>query len=148
MNQLPRLDDQKKPDVIDPLKKTHAEQFKHLQDEPEGVDDNVGSLSGSRAGTASEASGDPYIASLKDIIGTAWRLPTTIPDSVAARLTATACLKIADSGALVRYEVRQSSGNSQFDSSLEATLSTIKQFPPPPDRFRGKNLCADFSKQP
>jgi len=148
INQLPRLDDQKKPEVVDPLKKTHAEQFKHLNDEPEGVETNEGSLSGSRAGTATEASGDPYIAQLKDIIGTAWKVPTTIPDAVAARLVATACLKIADSGQLVRYEVRQGSGNSQFDSSLQATLSTIKQFPPPPDRFRGKNLCADFSKQP
>jgi hypothetical protein len=146
INQLPRLDKQEKPEVIDPLKKTHAEQFKHLNDEPEGVETNEGSLTGSRAGTATEASGDPYIAQLKDIIGTAWRVPTTIPDQVAARLSATACLKIADSGALVRYEVRQGSGNSQFDSSLQATLSTIKQFPPPPDRFRGKNLCADFSK--
>src|SRR6202000_2193718 len=61
MNQLPRLERDKKPDEIDPLKKTHAEQFKQLQDEPEGVDNNEGQLTGSRAGNATEAKGDPYI---------------------------------------------------------------------------------------
>jgi TonB-like protein len=144
INQLPRLDKDNKPEVVDPLKRTHAEQFKHLNDEPEGVETNEGQLTGSRAGTAAEASGDPYIAQIKGMIN--WTIPTTIPDQVAARLVATACMKIADSGALQRFEIRQGSGNSQFDSSLQGALGLIKQFPPPPDRFRGKLLCADFSK--
>jgi hypothetical protein len=148
INQLPRLDKHEKPDQIDPLKRTHADQFKHLDDEPEGVETQEGSLSGSRAGTSSEASGDPYIAALKDQIGTAWRVPTTIPDDVAAKLVAIACLKIADNGALSSYQLDKGSGNSQFDSSLMATLSTIRQLPPPPDRFRRKTLCAEFSKTP
>jgi hypothetical protein len=146
LNQLPKIDKHEKPDEIDPLKRTHADQFKHLQDEPEGVETQEGSLQGSRAGTASEASGDPYIASLKDAIGTSWRVPTTIPDDVAAKLVAVACLKISDSGQLTRFDIQTGSGNSQFDSSLMAALGSIKTLPVPPDRFRHKTLCADFSK--
>ncbi|HEX8951717.1 MAG TPA: TonB C-terminal domain-containing protein, partial [Polyangia bacterium] len=32
------------------------------------------------------------------------------------------------------YKIVHKSGNSQFDSSLDAVLSTIKKLPPPPDR--------------
>ena len=61
------------------------------------------------------------------------------------------CLTIADSGALTSYSFMRKSGNSQFDSSLDATLSTIKKLPPPPDRWRSAasrgRLCPTFSKQ-
>jgi hypothetical protein len=152
---LPHLDkeDKKEPDKTDPLAKTHAEMFKNqLNDQPEGVDTSgEGSLTGSKAGTATEARGDPYILSLIDQIGTAWQVPTTIKDSDLARLKAEVCLTIDESGALTHYEFTARSGNSQFDSSLEATLSTTKKVPAPPDRFkraasRGQ-LCPVFSKQ-
>ena len=151
MNQLPHLDKLPKPDEIDPLKKTHAEQFKQLADQPEGIDNQEGSLTGSRAGNATEAKGDPYILALVDQIGTAWTVPTTLRDSELAQLSADVCLTIGDSGALTHYEIVHPSKNSQFNSSLEATLSTIKQLPPPPERWhsaasRGK-LCPTFSKQ-
>jgi hypothetical protein len=153
---LPRLDKpDKPPDVIDPLKKTHAEMFKNLPDDdrpPAVAEDGVGSLSGSRAGTATEARGDPYILSLIDQIGSAWAVPTTIRDAELAQLSAEVCLTISPSGALTRYRFVRKSGNSQFDSSLEATLGTIKTFrEQPPDRFREAaargNLCPTFSKQ-
>ena len=150
---LPHLDkEEKQPDKTDPLKNTHAEMFKNLTDQPEGVDTTgEGSPTGSKAGTATEAKGDPYILSLIDQIGTAWQVPTTIKDSELAKLSAEVCLTIDASGALTHYEFTQKSGNSQFDSSLEATLSTTKKVPPPPDRFakaaaRGR-LCPVFSKQ-
>ncbi len=150
MNALPKLDkkDETPPDKIDPLKKTHAELFKNLNDQPEGVDnDGVGSPTGSKAGTATEAKGDPYILSLIDQIGTAWTVPTTIKDTELAHLSALVCLDIADDGKLRGYLFRQKSGNSQFDSSLDATLSQIKQVPAPPDRWKGKRLCPEFLKQ-
>jgi hypothetical protein len=151
MNQLPRLDKEQKPDVVDPLKKTHAQLFEKLDDQPEGVDNNEGSQTGSRAGNATEAKGDPYILSLVDKIGTAWTVPTTLRDSDLAELSADVCLTIGDSGALTHYEIVHPSKNSQFNSSLEATLSMIKTLPPPPERWhsaasRGK-LCPTFSKQ-
>lgn len=139
LHALPHLDkDDKPPDQTDPLKKTHAEMFKDLnQDDPVVPDDdnNVGSLTGSRAGTASEASGDPYIQQLMDVIGTSWQVPTTIRTSELSKLSADVCLTISDSGAFLRYQIVRKSGNSQFDSSLDATLAMLKKLPPPPDRI-------------
>ena len=152
-DQLPRIDkkDEPPPDKIDPLKKTHAEYFKSLKDpdQPEGFqEEGVGSPTGSRAGTATEAKGDPYILSLIDQIGSAWTVPTTIKDTELAKLSALVCLDLADDGKLRGYQFRQKSGNSQFDSSLEAALSSIKQLREPvPERWRGKKLCPEFVKQ-
>jgi outer membrane biosynthesis protein TonB len=135
MNALPHIEEKKEPKDIDPLKKTHAEQFKEMKDDTEGVQpSNEGSLTGSRAGTANEAKGDPYILQLVDQIGSAWTVPTTLSDTQLAKLTAVACLTISESGALTTYKIVQPSGNSQFDSSLDAALSTVKKLPAPPDR--------------
>ena len=132
---LPRLDKEEEKKDIDPLKKTRAEMFKNMTDDNEGVQpQNVGSLAGSRAGTATEAKGDPYILAIAAKIGESWTVPTTIKDSELANLTADVCLTIAESGAMTHYKIVQGSGNSQFDSSLDAALSTIKSLPPPPDR--------------
>ena len=150
MNDLPKLDKKEEPDKIDPLKKTRSEFFKSLKDpdQPEGFQEaGEGSLSGSRAGTATEAKGDPYILSLIDQIGSSWQVPTTIKESELTNLSALVCLDIADDGKLRGYQFRQKSGNSQFDSSLDAALSTIKSLPAPPDRWRGKKLCPEFVKQ-
>ncbi|MDB4967214.1 MAG: TonB family protein [Myxococcales bacterium] len=148
LDALPHIDDKKKPEDVDPLKKTHAEVFKHLDDQ-EGVEaSNEGSLSGSRAGTATEAKGDPYILSIVDQVGTAWLLPTTIKPADLLTLSADVCLRIGPDGTIVKYDLERGSGNSQFDSSLEATLSQLKKLPPPPDRFRNKRLCPTFSKNP
>jgi hypothetical protein len=150
LNALPRIDEKKDTDV-DPLKKTHAESFKHLDDNAGVEVTNEGSLTGSRAGTAAEAKGDPYILALIDQIGTAWTVPTTLKDEQLASLSADVCLTIADSGAFTSYTIVRKSGNSQFDSSLDATLSMIKKLPPPPDRWRSAasrgRLCPTFSKQ-
>jgi hypothetical protein len=71
---------------------------------------------------------------LVDQIGSAWTVPTTLTDAQLANLTADACLTISESGALTSYRITRKSGNSQFDSSLDAALSTIKKLTPPPDR--------------
>jgi TonB C terminal len=152
INALPKPPEEKNKADVDPLKKTHAEVFKQMNEDNEGVEaTNEGALPGSRAGTATEAKGDPYILSLIDQIGTAWTVPTTLKDAELANLSADVCLTIADSGALTNYNFVRKSGNSQFDSSLDATLSTIKKLPPPPDRWRNAasrgRLCPTFSKQ-
>lgn len=153
LNALPRLDKDEPKDNKDPLKNTRAEMFKNLKDDdrPEAVSEGEGSLTGSRAGTATEAKGDPYILELIDKIGSGWTVPTTIKDSELINLSVDACLTIAESGALTGYKIIKGSGNSQFDSSLEATLSTIKSLPAPPDRFRAAaargRLCPTFAKQ-
>jgi TonB-like protein len=154
LNALPHLKEDKPPDEIDPLKKTHANLFKNLKDpdQPEGFQDvGEGSPTGSRAGTATEAKGDPYILALIDQIGTAWTLPTTIKDSELANLSADVCLTILADGTLSHFDFIRQSTNSQFDSSLKATLGSIKKLPAPPDRFKGVaargRLCPTFSKQ-
>jgi hypothetical protein len=135
MKALPHLEPEKKPEDVDPLKKTHAEIFKHLDDDTEGVEaTNEGSLTGSRAGTATEAKGDPYILQLVDLIGSHWTIPTTLKDDQAAQLSADVCLTITESGLLAKYRIVRGSGNSQFDSSLGAALSTLRHLPAPPDR--------------
>ena len=153
INAAPSKVDPKK-DETDPLKKTRAELFKTLKDdEQQGAEaTTVGALNGSKAGTAEEAKGDPYILSLQDKIGTAWTVPTTIKDSQLAALSADACLTISSDGKLTAAKIIRSSGNSQFDSSLDATLSSLKDLGlPPPDRFRSiaarGRLCPTFSKQ-
>jgi hypothetical protein len=149
---LPHLDEKKPDEKFDPLKKTHAEMFKNMQDQPEGFQDvGEGSPTGSHAGTATEARGDPYILSLIDQIGSAWSVPTTIKDAELAKLSAGVCLDIAEDGTLRGYKFLQKSGNSQFDSSLDAALSQIKKVPAPPEKWkslasRGK-LCPEFIKQ-
>jgi TonB C terminal len=137
---------------VDPLKKTHAEEFKDLvdQDKPEAVVEEGGSLKGSRAGTADEAKGDPYILDLIDKIGSAWQTPTTLRDEQLKDLSADVCLTIDADGAIKGYSFVRKSGNSQFDSSLEATLGTLKNVSPPPDRWRDRaargRLCPSFQK--
>ena len=138
---------------VDPLKKTHEELFKNLPDDdrPPAVEEQGGSLTGSRAGTATEAKGDPYILQLIDQIGSAWTVPTTISDVQLRELSADVCLTIDEGGALTHFEFVHKSGNSQFDSSLEAALGTMKALPVPPERFRSAatrgRLCPTFSKQ-
>lgn len=149
-DQAPNTNKEEKPDV-DPLKKTRSELFKKMQEENEGSEaTNEGSLTGSKAGTATEAKGDPYIIGLVDKIGSAWSVPTTIRDDELKELTSEVCLTIAPNGELTSFKVIRKSGNSQFDSSLEAALGQIRNLDPPPARFlgaatRGK-LCPTFAK--
>ena len=123
---------------VDPLKKTHAELFKEMPDDdrPPAVEEQGGSLQGSRAGTASEAKGDPYILELIDKIGSAWKVPNTIRDEDLKNLSADVCLTIDSTGALTHFDFIRKSGNNQFDSSLEAALGTMAALPAPPDRFK------------
>jgi hypothetical protein len=148
---LPHLKpDDKPPDEIDPLKRTHAELFKNLNDDrPPGVEEaGVGSPTGSKAGTATEAKGDPYILAIIDLVGSRWMIPTTIKPSELNNLSADVCLRIAPDGTILKYDIERGSGNSQFDSSLEGALGEARKLPPPPDRFRNKRLCPTFIKQP
>jgi hypothetical protein len=80
-----------------------------------------------------------------DVIGTAWKVPTTIPDPVLTKLSAEVCFKVSPTGALLKYDFRERSGNSQFDSSLDAALSTTRTLPPPPERFASKTFCMALS---
>jgi TonB C terminal len=151
---LPHLDDKKKdePQKDDPLAKINAQMRSRFKpDEPEGFEQaGEGSPTGSKSGTATEARGDPYIQEIMAAVGDSWQIPTTIKESELASLKATVCLTIDRAGKLTHFEFRQHSTSSQFDSSLEAALGTLKKLSPPPDRFAAAAgaglLCPNFSK--
>jgi TonB family protein len=80
-----------------------------------------------------------------------WTVPTMLTPGELARLSATACLTIAEDGTLTSFRIVEPSGNSFFDGSLLSTLGQLKQLPKPHGRFaraalNGK-LCPSFSKQ-
>ena len=58
------------------------------------------------------------------------RIPSISPRSWNAGSHVT----ITESGLLAKYRIVRGSGNSQFDSSLGAALSTLRHLPAPPDR--------------
>lgn len=106
---------------------------------------------GVRGGTAAEASGDPYIIEIVTAVVERWTVPTMLSPGELARLQASACLKIADDGRLVEFHITETSGNSLFDGSLNATLGSIRELPKPHGRFaaaaRAGRLCPTFAKQ-
>lgn len=132
-----------------------TEQFKNLREDP---DDRAtreateeGSLTGTRGGTAAEASGDPYIQEIMAAVTERWTVPTMLTPGELARLHASACLKIDDDGRLVEFRITERSGNDLFDGSLDATLGSISILPKPHGRYanaaRRGNLCPIFMKQ-
>lgn len=151
IDEKPTTPTDERPAEVDPLKKTRAEIFKQMVDDerPPAPTEVGGSMNGSRAGTASEAKGDPYILALIDRIGSNWKVPTTIKDAELRDLSADVCLTITESGLLSHYAFTRNSGSSQFDSSLEATLGTITSLPAPPAQLRSVaargRLCATFA---
>jgi hypothetical protein len=110
-----------------------------------------GDPNGVHGGTAAEAVGDPYILAIVAAIVERWTVPTMLTPGELAKLEASACLKIDDSGKLVEFRVERSSGNSLFDGSLLATLGTIRELPKPHGPFarfaRSGRLCPTFAKQ-
>ncbi len=110
-----------------------------------------GDPNGVQGGTASDPSGDPFLQQLVAAVQSKWTVPTMLSPGELARLSADACLKIDDDGRLVEFRIKQPSGNSLFDGSLQSALSTIKDLPKPYGPFaraaRRGNLCPSFSKQ-
>lgn len=131
-----------------------ADQFKNLrQDEDDRATREAaeeGSLSGSRGGTATEASGDPFIREIMAAVTERWTVPSLLTPGELSRLKATACLKIDDDGRLVKFEIIEKSNNDLFDGSLNTTLGSITTLPKPYGKFAGAarrgKLCPEFTK--
>lgn len=151
---LPHLKPDEKDDrpiTDDPLKRTHADQFKNLADPSNtGTAEEEGDPNGLRGGTATVGKGPIYLQHLVAAIQNAWVVPTTINDAQLAKLTAQACIKIDASGKILEYKLSQPSGNDRFDSTLLAALSSIPQFEPPTpdvkDIVTGDGVCLNFKK--
>lgn len=110
-----------------------------------------GDPTGTRGGTATEASGDPYIREIMAAITERWSVPTMLSPGELSKLQAAACLRIADDGQLVEFKIVEKSGNDLFDGSLMSTLGAIRELPRPHGRFAGAarrgKLCPVFTKQ-
>ena len=110
-----------------------------------------GDPTGTRGGTATEASGDPYIREIMAAVLERWTVPTLLTPGDLLKLQAAACLTIDDEGKLVSFRIVEASGNSLFDGSLVATLGAIKELPKPHGRYakaaRTGKLYPSFSKQ-
>lgn len=142
------------PKRVDDLSKL-ADRVKNLRtDEDDRVTKEAleeGDPTGTRGGTAAEASGDPYIREIMAAVLERWTVPTLLTPGDLLKLQAAACLTIDDEGKLVSFRVVEPSGNSLFDGSLVATLGSIKELPKPHGRYaraaRTGKLCPSFSKQ-
>lgn len=142
------------PDPQKPLSQ-RAELFKNLR---EDEDDRAtqaaageGSPTGHVAGTAAEASGDPFIREIIAAIGERWAVPSMLTPGQLSKLQAVACLKIDSDGKLVEFKIKEPSGNDLFDGSLNSTLGAITELVKPHGRFAGAalrgTLCPVFTKQ-
>lgn len=106
---------------------------------------------GARGGTATDASGDPFIREIMAAILERWTVPTMLTPGELAKLQADACLTINDEGKLTSFRIKKPSGNSLFDGSLLSTLGSMTQMPKPHGPFakaaRAGVLCPTFAKQ-
>ncbi len=151
---LPHLKDpnEKPPDVDDPLKRTHAEQFKNMTDQPEqaGAEDE-GDPNGVRGGTAAVGKGPVYYQHLLAAVQNVWSVPTTIRDTDLAKLKAMACFKIDPAGKITEVGIKKSSGSDLYDSTLLDALGKVKDSwnePPTPDvkdAVTSDGVCMNFT---
>ena len=147
---LPRLDDKKPPDEVDPLKKTHAEAVQEPgRSKPEGVQDDQRGLAhrlARRHRHRGQGRSLHPVARRSDRLGL-----DRADDHQRQRAGQPVGRRLPDhrraTARSLKLRVVHPSGNSQFDSSLEATLSTIKKLPPPPERWHRRHR-ADASAPP
>jgi TonB family protein len=97
-----------------------------------------GQLTGSAAGTATEASaGDAYATAIFDAIRKNWTTPTgLVTDAQLARLTTTIKIRVGDDGTILENKMLKSSGNGFYDDSCITAIQATHKVPPPPANVR------------
>jgi TonB family protein len=109
-----------------------------------------GQLTGSAAGTASEASaGDAYATAIFDAVRKNFTPPEgLITDAQLARLSTTIKIRVGEDGSILENKLLKSSGNSFFDDAcVSAILATHKVPPPPPAarRLAARGYALEFA---
>jgi len=98
-----------------------------------------GSLTGSTAGTSTEASvGDEYATKVYEAIRKNWNVPTGLSLGVASNLVTDVIVSIGDDGALGSPRIKKSSGNDLYDASCMQAVQATGKVPPPPAEARGR----------
>jgi TonB family protein len=104
---------------------------------PEEPDE--GSATGSRLGTASQATGDPYLAEVKGMLLQNYALPAGIaPDQVATPPLIS--LRISEDGTLHDIKSRKSSGNTFVDDACVSAAQRTHKVSPPPPKWRDRDI--------
>jgi TonB family protein len=106
--------------------------------------DQEGDPRGSPFGTAAEATpGDEYATACAEAVQKVWTVPPDIllPDAKLAHLSAQVRVIIDGRGKVYDAQVKESSRNKYFDSSLKDALGRLKSLPAPP-----KSLVKDYPK--
>ena len=97
-----------------------------------------GQLTGSAAGTATEASaGDAYATSIFEAIRRNWSAPSgLVSDAELGRLTTEIRIRISADGTITDSRLLHPSGNSYFDDSCMTAITATRKVPPPPPAVR------------
>lgn len=114
---LPSLEDLARPDSDN-------------SDEPVGKPDEqpVGAFDGSEFGFGDETRGDPFLGALKADLLRNWEYPEILSDVG----TPVGCIHIEPDGKIEESELREKSGNSELDDSVERALAELQ-------KLRGKD---------
>jgi TonB family protein len=102
-------------------------------------DDDEGSLTGSKLGTATQATGDPYLATVKGTLLQNYDLPPGIaPDQIPKPPLIS--LRISEDGTLENIKPLKSSGNSFVDDACISAAQRTHRVPPPPAKWRNRDI--------
>jgi hypothetical protein len=118
-------DEIKKPDPkvpnLDDFKRPNSDN----DDEPVGKPDEqpVGAFDGSEFGFGDETRGDPYLGALKADLLRNWEYPEILSDVG----TPVGCIHIEPDGTIPESELREKSGNSELDDSVERALGELQK---------------------
>ena len=119
------------------------EEARVREGDPEGIEGGT-----ERTGTE----GDLYRGRLNAFFRRGWSVPTTIPDEVVQELVAVVVVDIADDTRITGFRIARTSGNADFDQSVDAQLTRISQaesnIPPPPEevaaQYLGRQVTLNF----
>ncbi len=102
-------------------------------------DDDEGSLTGSKVGTSTTATGDPYLATVKGTLLQNYDLPAGItPDQIAKPPLIS--LRIAEDGTIENIKSLKSSGNSFVDDACVSAAQRTHKVPPPPAKWANRDI--------
>lgn len=117
------------PDVPKPDKLPSLEDLANARpdndDEPVGKPDEqpVGAFDGSEFGFGDETRGDPFLGALKADLLRNWEYPEILSDVG----TPVGCIHIEPDGKIEESELREKSGNSELDDSVERALGELQK---------------------
>lgn len=107
---------------------------------PEEPDE--GSATGSRLGSASQATGDPYLAEVTALLRQNYSLPAGIaPEQIA--VPPEIRLAIASDGTLSDIKLSKSSGNGFVDDACVQAAQLTRKVPPPPANLHGIRVACE-----